>query len=311
MTSGPDLRPDRPIAERLRWALVAAALTPMDADATVDADACAAYYERVLAGGADALAIGAHTGRGPFLPVAVRERLIRAAAGLGVPVVAGVGHDDDAGAEAAARAGADALLVLAPPRPEPDRALDAHDRLHRVSGLPMVAFDLYTRPYPLPVLRAVLDHPAVVAFKPARLHDAVACQDGIAAARSRGVLVLTGEDRMFGPSLLWGAEGALVGLASAAVPVTAAALRSFRAAGEDGAGFVRASRVLDELAAVAFGDPVDGYVQRMLWIAADEGLIDHRLAVDPYRPPDLRDDERDHVLAVARRCRAEIASLAP
>lgn len=280
----------------------------MDEAGVVDPDRCGAYYARLVAGGADALAIGAHTGRGTFLPAATRERLIATATGLGVPVVAGVAHDDRAGAEAAARAGADALLVIPPENASVSTAVEAHDRLYRAVGLPMIAFDMYTHPYPMPVLCAVLDHPGVVAFKPARLHDAVACRDGIATARERGVLVLTGEDRMFGPSLLWGAEGALVGIASAAVNVTAGVLRTFR--DNDAEAFVRASRLLDDLAAVTFCPPVDGYVQRMLWIAADEGLIDPDLAVDPWRPPDLRDDEREHVVAVARRLSAAEGSLA-
>ncbi|MBO0746274.1 MAG: dihydrodipicolinate synthase family protein, partial [Candidatus Dormibacteraeota bacterium] len=53
----------------------------------------------------------------------------------------------------------------------------------------------------------------------------------------------------------------------------------------DAAGFVVASERLDRLAAVTFKAPIEGYIQRMLWAAAWEGLIPEESAHDPYGPP--------------------------
>ncbi len=308
------------MTERLRWSLVAAPATPMRADGSVDVDVCGAYFDQLVRTGAGGLTIAAHTGRGEHVPTDVKAELVRNAVQTGVPVVAGVGAiepapgapPDTEWAAAAAAAGADALLVFPPTNPDDAEAtLDHHEQVWQAVRLPLVVFDLYSRPYPLDVLARLLDHPGVAAFKPARLHDAVACQEGIAAARARGRLVLSGEDRMLGASLMWGAEGALLGIAAAAAQVSAAAVAAFAAsvhtsARDAAARFLEISAVVDELARVTFRPPYDGYVQRMLWIAADEGAIPEEFAVDPYRPDSLDDAERAEVLRVVRQCRDQV-----
>ena len=302
---------------RLRWSLVAAAATPMRADGSTDPEVCSAYFAQLVRAGAGGLAVAAHTGRGDRLPIATKADLVRRAAALDVPVVAGVGgHADGAGhdlewAATAAAAGADALLVFPPAETDPDTVVAHHEAVARASGLPLVVFDLYTRPYTPATLVRLLELPSVAAFKPARLHDAIACQEGIAAARARGRLVLTGEDRMLGASLMWGAEGALIGLAAAAVQISVAAVDTFAAAvhtssRDAAARFLEVSAIVDELSRVTFRPPYDGYVQRMLWIAADEGALPAEFAVDPYRPADLDDAERDEVVRVVRQCRDQV-----
>ncbi len=302
---------------RLRWSLVAAAATPMRADGSTDPDVCEAYFGHLVRGGAGGLAVAAHTGRGDRLSIATKAELVGRAAALNVPVLAGVGgsaegpeHDLEWAARAGA-AGADALLVFPPAETDPDAVVAHHEAVAQASGLPLVAFDLYTRPHPLETLGRVLDLPDVCAFKPARLHDAIACQETIAAARSRGLLVLTGEDRMLGASLMWGAEGALIGLAAAAVQITVAAVETFAAAvhtsnRDAAARFLEVSAIVDEVARVTFRPPYEGYVQRMLWLAADEGTVPAEFAVDPYRPGDLDDAERDEVVRVVRQCRDQV-----
>lgn len=288
------------LRDRLRWRLVAAAATPATVDGRVDAGVVDAYLHGLVADGADALAVLAHTGRGPFLSEAVRAEVLRRAGGTGVPVVAGVGgspgestRDVCGQAAQAATLGAAGVLVF-PPADDP---LAHHDAVWRASGLPMLVFDLYTRPYRADVLAALLDHPGVAGVKVARLHDAIACQSALAAAHAADRLAITGEDRMFGPSLMWGAQSALVGLAAAAVPVTASVLRAF--ADKEYAEFVAASHRLDQLAEVTFSEPMEGYVQRMLWIAAVEGRIPRDHAIDPYGPG-LSDGDRERVLRVVR-----------
>lgn len=283
------------LRDRLRWQLVAATATPTGPDGFAP-DVFASYLRGLVADGAGALAVLAHTGRGPFQPAEVRDQVVQIARGVGVPVVAGVGGA--AGetldsvvrqAQRAAEVGADGLLVF----PPSGDAVAWHDALWRASGLPLLAFDLYVRPYPLPVLTELLRHPGIAGLKVARLHDAVACQAALGAANDADRLAITGEDRMFGPSLLWGAQSALVGLAAAAVPVTSRVLRAF--ADKEYADFVAASATLDRFASVVFGEPVEGYVQRMLWVAAAEGRIPAGFATDPQAPP-LPGGERDRVL---------------
>ncbi|MFE3449376.1 dihydrodipicolinate synthase family protein [Nonomuraea sp. NPDC059194] len=377
------------LRDRLRGALVAAAATPMTRSGEVDPDLAERYYRRLVATGADALAVLAHTGRGPYLPPEVRRELIVRARRAGVPVVvgvggspaapsgtaphpraaqapgptpregtgigpdlapdsatgqepgptpgeganrksgavshSGVGRGSDPGlwesaggagpregmdratppaagegavertvadARMAAELGADGILVF----PSPGDRLAENDAVWQATGLPMIAFDLYTAPCPPAVLTEILRHPGVAGLKTALLSDAMGCQATIAMTRQAGRLAITGEDRMFGPSLLWGAEAALVGIAAASVEATAAVMRAFE--GDDLRAFDKASARLDRLATATFTAPMEGYVQRMLWLAAAEGLIPESHAHDPFGP-DLPETERAAVLAAS------------
>lgn len=287
------------LRDRLRWRLVPAAATPMDRAGRVDPAVLDQYLRSLVADGAHALAVLAHTGRGPYLDPPVRDEVIRRAVGTGVPVLVGTGGGGPTAARSATRQaeraadlGADGLLVFAPDGTDP---LAHHDALWRAAGLPLLAFDLYTRPYPGAVRAELLDHPGVAGLKVALLSDAIACQEAIAATNAAGRLAVTGEDRMFGPSLMWGAEAALVGLAAAAVPVTAEVLDAY--ARGDHPRFVPAAVRLDRLAAVTFTEPMEGYVQRMLWIAAAEGRIPDGFAHDRHGPA-LPDGDRETVLRV-------------
>jgi 4-hydroxy-tetrahydrodipicolinate synthase len=122
----------------------------------------------------------------------------------------------------------------------------------------------------------------MLGVKTATLHQAIGCQDAIWAGRGTGKLSITGEDRMFGPSMMWGADTALVGIAAAQVDLSAAVLRAWTDG--DHSGFIAASERLDRFAAATFYDPIEGYVQRMLWAAVWEGLLPEEAAHDPYGP---------------------------
>ncbi|MGW5382109.1 dihydrodipicolinate synthase family protein [Nocardia sp. NPDC003963] len=288
-------------AAAARGRLYAAPATPFDSAGRARPEFAESYFRALVAAGADGLAIAAHTGRGPHLSAPVRAELIAAARRVGAATVAGV--VDTGEVRVAAEAGAEAVLVF--PVPGDAAAVRDHlDRLWEAGGLPLIGFDLYTAPYPDEVFAAVVAHPAVAAIKLARLSEAIACQDRIALVREHGKLAVTGEDRMFGASLTWGAEAALVGIAAAAVGVTRAVLDTF--AGDDLPAFRAATRRLDTLAATTFREPMDGYVQRMAWIAGAEGLLPGDLLTDPYAPT-LAAGEQARVLAVHRELTADQA----
>ncbi|QFY14726.1 dihydrodipicolinate synthase family protein [Nonomuraea phyllanthi] len=268
----------------------------MTASGEVDLDVVARYLAGLVADGATGLAVLAHTGRGPYLAPDVRAAVVERAVALGVPVLVGVGGGDEdpaAQARAAAGLGADGVLVF----PSEGDRVALHEDVWRAARLPMIAFDLYTRPCPEGTLRELLAHPGVAGLKTALLSDAMGCQRAIALARQAGRLAITGEDRMFGPSLLWGAQAALVGIAAASVGVTAAVLEAYE--GADLRAFEEASWRLDRLARVTFTEPMEGYVQRMLWLAAAEGRVPETHAHDPYGPP-LPEEERSALAALTR-----------
>lgn len=294
------------LVDRLRGGLVPALATPMTEEGAIEPDALERYDAAIGARGASAVAVWAHTGRGPHLDAAGRRTVLRAAVDAsGVPVIAGVGAPAgtaatpaavirgamSAAAEAAA-GGADALMVFPPvalrhlPGRE-DATLEVHRRIAEL-GLPIVLFLLHGEAggftYSQGLLRELLSIPQTVGIKLATLDSAMTCQDVIALVRSESPdrLAITGEDRMYGPSLMWGSDSALVGIAAAVPELSLRPLQTWRSG--DSAAFLAASARLDRFAMATFRAPIEGYVQRMLWAAAWEGLIPERLAHDRYGP---------------------------
>lgn len=284
--------------------VTAATLTPFDSGGRVQLDAVRLYARTLAKSGVEALAVAVHTGRGPHLPDAMRAELVTAfTEASGLPVVAGVGGPEiDAvlrNAEPVVAAGASALLCFPPPRMPAEGVLDLHERLAAGTGLPVIAFALYERAsgnqYDASLAAALVQVPGVAGLKLALLDDAIGCQDLIEACQrvNPDTLLLTGEDRMLGPSLMWGARGMLIGIAAALPSWSVAVNDAWRTGRYD--EFVRASARLDRLAALVFREPMEGYVQRMAWIAAWEGALDPACAYDPYGPP-AAPGERDELL---------------
>jgi 4-hydroxy-tetrahydrodipicolinate synthase len=287
----------------LRGGVVAAALTPFRSDGSVGRAAANRYITAIRDGGVRGLAVGAHTGRGAQLPASELAWLVEEyASASGLPVVAGLGvagagagspaagSDDDLLrlGERLAAAGATALLVNPPPGASQKQIVGLHERLGGELGIPLVAFVLYERAsgcqYDAETVAELVALPWVDGVKLALLNDAMVCQDLIAVVRGQApeTLVFTGEDRMYGPSLMWGADAALVGIAAALPELTVAVLDAWNR--KDFAAFVAASARLDTLAGLTFREPMEGYVQRMAWAAEWQGILPGELANDPFGP---------------------------
>ncbi|MFH8618971.1 dihydrodipicolinate synthase family protein [Streptomyces sp. NPDC017979] len=295
------------LLRRLRGTVLPAVLTPMDGHGTVDLGALRSYAARLDAAPVGGFAVWAHTGRGLYLSAADRARVLRTwRAATDKPLIAGAGVPRDrppatvADAESAVEAmavtaaelGADAVMVyplhaLAALPDGHDRAVRLHERVAEASGLPVLGFFLHGEAggyeYPPELVRDLLALPGALGLKLATLDRAMACQDAIRAAGATDRLVVTGEDRMFGPSLMWGADTALVGIAAARAELTTAVIDAWRAA--DHTAFVAASARLDRFAEATFLAPIEGYVQRMHWAAVWEGLLPEAAAHDPFGPP--------------------------
>ncbi|WP_222853453.1 dihydrodipicolinate synthase family protein [Fodinicola acaciae] len=290
------------MANAVRGALLAAPATPRDDTGRI-VQQDLENYATAIAGGVDGICVWAHTARGLLLSDAERKAVLAAFRTVTTgPVVAAVGPRPDAVgdfaaelvstqrvAEEAAAGGADALMVFPAPSLEPvptraERTIRLHTEVSAAAGLPVIGFLLYPEAggvaYGPELLAELCARPEVLGVKLATLYDAMACQDAIAAIHSSGALAITGEDRMFGPSLMWGADAALVGIAAAGTAVSRALMRTWFA--QDAKGFLVASDRLDRLAVATFRAPMDGYVQRMLWVAEREGILPARSAYDPH-----------------------------
>ena len=286
-------------AERLEWGLVPAVPVPFR-DGEIDAAAQRGYAAWMARQPVAGVAIWAHTGRGPHLSAEQRRLVLETWRDALADRVLVAGARDVTMAIEARRGKADALLAF----PERHDPVEYHRRLSR--ELPVIAFYLYEAAggvaYDDPTLDAILDLPAVIGIKVATL-DSVMTFQRIAAlvARHPGKLLVTGEDRFLGYSVMLGARCALVGMGAALPDLQADLLRA--AASGDWPRFVALSARCDRFAQATFTQPMEGYVRRMLWAAAADGALPPDACDDPWGP-DLPPAERLSVEQAVRDARA-------
>jgi 4-hydroxy-tetrahydrodipicolinate synthase len=245
------------------------------------------------------VAVWAHTGRGPHLSVEQRRVVLetwRAALG-GKTLVAGA--NSESMAREAKRGGADALLAF--PRREDSVAYHAALALE----LPVIAFYLYESAggvsYDDATLHAILALPGVMGIKVATLDSVMTFQRIAAVMRDHpDKLLITGEDRFLGYSLMMGARAALIGMGASLTDLQAELLRA-KARGDDHA-FARLSTQLDAFSQATFTPPIEGYIRRMLWALAADGIIPDDACDDPWGPP-LPATERETVRRAVREAR--------
>ncbi len=175
------------------------------------------------------VAVWAHTGRGPHLSGNLRREVLDTWREAMPDRIIIAGARDIGMAIEARRGKADALLAF----PERHDPVGHHRRLSR--ELPVIAFYLYEAAggvsYDDPTLHAILELPDVVGIKVATLDSVMTFQRIAAVLRSHpSKLLITGEDRFLGYSLLLGARAALIGMGAALTDVQADLLRA-RASG--------------------------------------------------------------------------------
>ncbi|HTT67544.1 MAG TPA: dihydrodipicolinate synthase family protein [Gemmatimonadales bacterium] len=323
------------LAGRLAHGLVPAVPVPHRADGAFDAAAQERYAAWMARQRIAGVAVWAHTGRGLHLAEETAaavlsswrralgpERLIVAGAGARPRVAAGqraarltppadplgltafVIERTVAMARQARDLGADAILALPPAllanlEDHESRIVDVHAALADV-GLPVLAFWLYPAAggcaYGPELLERLLALPHVAGLKVATLDSVVRFQE-IAARVPPGKLLVTGEDRFLGYSLMMGAGSALIGLGAARTALPAGLLEAH--ARRDHERFLDLAAACDRLGAAAFTEPVDGYVRRMLWLLALGNVIPREAAFDPWGPS-VPDSQLEALERVAR-----------
>jgi 4-hydroxy-tetrahydrodipicolinate synthase len=319
----------RDLARQLDATLLPAVPVPRRATGEVHADAHDAYAEWMARQPVGGVAVWAHTGRGLHVDAQTRDHVLATwrralrppaiiVAGCGVPAHGAPLPSDprtrtDAVirrtlemAQAARDGGASALLVHPPAQlaalPDaPGRVLAVHDALAE-AGLPLIAFLLYERASGLEYDDALLDEvlalPHVAGVKLATLNSVMRFQrvaDHMSANHPDRVLI-TGEDRFLGYSLMAGARGALIGMGAARTAMQCALVQA--AATNDAATLVRLTRACDRLALATFIEPMEGYIRRMLWVLAEDGIIPDEACHDPVGPPLDQNDRLQVVRAL-------------
>ena len=292
----------KPFTERIEQGLIPAVPVPFDAQGGIDEAAQQAYIAWMAGQPVAGVALWVHTGRGLRL---TREQRIAVLAawrrGLppALPVIAGAGAPAALAAdpraywraaremaEDAAAGGAAALLVH-PPRVSVSEIVRYHAELARL-GLPLLLFYLYEAAggvaYSDALLRELLSLPQVAGIKMATLDSVIRYQEvSRLLAEFPGRLLITGEDRFLGYSFMRGARAALVGIGAACCDLLAAMIGCWFSGRAD--KFLRLSSKVDELAEAAFVHPMEGYIQRMLLVLAEQGILPAGATFDPWGPP--------------------------
>ena len=289
------------LAERIQWGLIPAVPVPFRGD-RLDGQAQREYAQWMAAHPVAGVAVWAHTGRGPHLSAEQRREVLETWREALPDRVIVAGARDITMAIEARRGRADALLAF----PERNDPVGHHRRLGR--ELPVIAFYLYEAAggvaYDDATLHAILELPQVVGIKVATLDSIMTFQRIAALIRSHPDKVLiTGEDRFYGYSVMAGATAALIGMGAALPDAQAELLQAFR--DRQWERFVALSALCDRLAQATFVEPMEGYIRRMLWAAAAEGAIPREACDDPWGPalPEREREIVDQVVADARAAR--------
>jgi len=246
------------------------------------------------------VAVWAHTGRGPHLTREQRRSVLDTWRSALTHKLIIAGASTVSVAREAKEGGADALLAF----PRRDDVVAYHAELAR--ELPVIAFYLYEAaggvPYDDSTVHGILSLPGVIGIKVATLDSVMTFQRIAALMRDHpDKLLITGEDRFLGYSLQMGARGALIGMGAALTDLSAALVGTFVA--RDAHDFLPVSARLDAFAQATFVAPMEGYIRRMLWALAADGVIPDDACDDPWGPP-LPATERDTVRRAVRAARA-------
>jgi 4-hydroxy-tetrahydrodipicolinate synthase len=287
------------LIQRLDGGLIPAVPVPFRGS-EIDAAAQRSYARWMAAQPVAGVAVWAHTGRGPHLSAEQRRDVLDTWRDALPDQVLVAGARDIGMAIEARRGKADALLAF----PQSNDPVGYHRRLSR--ELPTIAFYLYEAAggvaYDDRTLHAILDLPEILGIKVATLDSVITFQRISAVLRDHPTkLLITGEDRFLGYSLLLGARAALIGMGAALTDLQADLMRARMA--EEWTRFVSLSELCDRFGQTTFIEPMEGYIRRMLWAAAAEGAIPAEACDDPWGPP-LPADERDAVERMVRDARA-------
>jgi 4-hydroxy-tetrahydrodipicolinate synthase len=288
--------------------LIAAIVTPMHADFSVDETSLRRYARWIVDQGVAGIAVSVDTGEGMHLSLTERISTVEVVleeVGGRTKVVAGLpASATETAADTAAQIaslGVDALLVF--PHPvylgeplDPEIAVRYHDAVAQASGLPLIAFQLQPAlggvNFATEVLAGIMGVEGVVAIKEASF-DAKRFVETVRLVSSlpSEAIVLNGNDNFLLEAYLLGAEGALLGFGTLAAAEQVQMLRALREGNLEKASDL--GRRLQALCDVIFAAPVRDYRARLKHALVQLGVI-----AEPHvRPPllPLGEHERERV----------------
>ncbi len=280
------------IRNRLRHALIPALPVPFTTERTIHRESHIRMAEYMADLQLAGIAVWAHTGRGMLMTSPERAEVLthwRESLPNAV-IIAGAGSH--AMADQARSLGADAILCHPPThlrnRPERERTsaiISYHEELSN-SGLPLILFYLYDAAGGISYSPEILDRlfavPNVIGMKIATLDSVMTFQDVARHMKTEypEMLLITGEDRFLGYSLMMGADASLIGMGSALTAPQVDLLKAWYA--EDMVSFFYYSDLIDRFSMVTFSQPMEGYIARMLYALSWLGIVSPEATYDPW-----------------------------
>jgi 4-hydroxy-tetrahydrodipicolinate synthase len=286
--------------------LIAAAVTPMHEDGTIDERSLRKYLRWLISQGVHGVAVNVDTGEGPHLFPEERLRVLELATeeinGRAI-IVAGLAaaftRQAVETARATARFGVDALLVFPIPAYQgapfdPDVAIGYHQAIAEAADVPLIAFQLQPALggviYGADALSRLLDMEAIVAIKEASF-DARQFVDTARLVQklTEPVTILNGNDNFLLEAYLLGAQGALLGFGTLAAAEQVAMLQAVKLS-----DFKRATelgRTLQALCDVVFAPPIRNYRARIKHALRRLEVIECaavRLPLPPLKPSETQ-----------------------
>jgi 4-hydroxy-tetrahydrodipicolinate synthase len=283
----------------------AAVPTPFDSEGELHLEGLRHLVSSLAASLAEGIAIGKFPGRASRLAPGNWQRLVatsREGLDPGKLLVASVGAAPElrrplevfgAARERAIQAaerGADALLAQPPPavrgRPDRDQLVLEYHAVLAEAGLPLVIS--YRREvsggiaYGPEVLAQLLARPEVVGVEIATIDGITTFQQVEALLREFAPekLVISGEERFLGYSLMSGADAAMVGIGAAYPELVRELLQTHTSA--DASSFLKRSAEVDALARPIFRAPLDGSNLRLLRTLGELGKIPPEAVHEPH-----------------------------
>lgn len=204
---------------------------------------------------------------------------------------------------------ADAVLVYAPnifknKENMETKIINYHKEIAKL-GLPIILFYLYEEAggisYSQNILRELLSIDEIIGIKMATLDSVMTYQDTAEFIKKEfpNKMLITGEDRMFGYTLMRGAEGALVGLGAACGGLQKRMMDAYYS--KDYSLFIELSGKVDKLAECTFTAPMEGYIKRMLTVLNLLKVIPKEATYDLFGPiEELDNEEIDKIKSVLK-----------
>lgn len=312
--------------KRLKNVLIPAVPVPFKKDGSVDWVSQKMFIKYIKAQPIEGVAVWAHTGRGLFLDRETRKELLalwRSELPKNLFIVAGVGARKDeslsdreylkkteAMLQDALDNKAELVMPYAPVQyrdnPSKERKILEYYGLIARAKIPFIFFYLYEAAggieYSLDFLARLLERENIVGIKIATLDSVMRFQDIAALLRKKfpDIILITGEDRFLPYSFQMGAQAALIGMGSVFTSLQKKMIRAWT----DGRfkEFHKMARKVDDFSRTIFTRPMEGYIQRLLYVLARLRIIRKEAIFDPFGPKLPKDDFQriDKVLSELR-----------